>query len=369
METRYMNQLSVIHAPVPTFGEMERLAEAIANSNMFGIKTKEQALVLMSIAQAEGRHPAIAARDYDIVQNRPAKKAEAMMRDFMSGGGKIEWHALDDTIADATFSHPHGGKVRITWDMKRATTAGIGGKDMWKKFPRQMLRSRTVSEGVRTVWPMATSGMYVPEESQDMPEREPFRGPTLDHEPAPAAPSPAPVPPESKPAATPAPNGNGIDPDTRRWLDNLRQKLATTDRDTVVKIGGMKSVSDALAHAPEAVRGEINDMLADAYAACDKAEADAAEAAEAGRWAGGDLVENDPEHDTGPPTDKERDSARLILAEIEIARDPVAVTRITGRMTTSVLFDRWQGIGRADLIDLVRTTAEGKTQELRLATG
>ena len=39
---------------------------------------------------------------------------------------------------------------------------------MLKKFPRQMLRSRVVSEGIRTVCPMATSGMYVPEEVSDI---------------------------------------------------------------------------------------------------------------------------------------------------------------------------------------------------------
>jgi uncharacterized protein YbbK (DUF523 family) len=43
---------------------------------------------------------------------------------------------------------------------------------MWKKYPRQMLRSRVVSEGVRTVCPGATSGMYVPEEVQDIVHAE-----------------------------------------------------------------------------------------------------------------------------------------------------------------------------------------------------
>jgi hypothetical protein len=83
------------------FGHMERLADAIARSNLFGIMTKEQALVLMSIAQAEGRHPALAARDYDIIQGRPSKKAEAMLRDFLEAGGKVEWHALTDDKAEA----------------------------------------------------------------------------------------------------------------------------------------------------------------------------------------------------------------------------------------------------------------------------
>lgn len=149
-------------------GELEKMAAAIAKSNLFGAKTPEQALTLMLVSQAEGRHPALAARDYDIIQGRPAKKAEAMLRDFLEGGGKVEWHMLSDTVADATFSHPSGGSVRIDWTLNRAIAAGLGGRDMWKKYPRQMLRSRTVSEGIRTVCPMATSGMYVPEEVHDI---------------------------------------------------------------------------------------------------------------------------------------------------------------------------------------------------------
>lgn len=151
--------------------DIERMAHAIVKSNLFGVKNADQAIALMLVAQAEGMHPAIVARDYDIVNGRPAKKSEAMLRSFIESGGKVQWHALDDTQADATFSHPAGGSVRIIWDMKRAAAAGLGGKDMWKKYPRQMLRSRTVSEGVRTVCPMATSGMYVPEEVRDFDDR------------------------------------------------------------------------------------------------------------------------------------------------------------------------------------------------------
>ena len=169
------NNSLVIGQQIPSIpvGEVERMAIAVAKSGLFGVKTADQALALMLVAQAEGRHPTLAARDYDIIQGRPAKKAEAMLRDFLQSGGSVEWHDLSDEIADATFSHPQGGKVRIAWDMARAKTAGLASRDMFKKFPRQMLRSRTVSEGIRTVCPMATSGMYVPEEVQE------FEKPTL----------------------------------------------------------------------------------------------------------------------------------------------------------------------------------------------
>lgn len=147
-----------------SMADIVRIGEAIAKSGLFGIRSADQAIALCLIAQAEGRHPALAARDYDIIQGRPSKKAEAMLRDFLSAGGRVEWHKLADDIADATFSHPAGGSARIVWDMARVRKAGLAGKDMYSKFPRSMLRSRVVSEGVRTVWPSATGGMYVPDE-------------------------------------------------------------------------------------------------------------------------------------------------------------------------------------------------------------
>ncbi len=152
-----------VAAPAMPFGEMQQLASAIARSGLFGIKTPDQAIALMALAQAEGRHPATVARDYHIIGGSPAKKAEAMQRDFQSSGGKIEWHELTDEAVEATFSHPIGGTATIRWDTARCKQAGLlSGNHL--KFPRQMKRSRVVSEGVRTVWPMATSGMYVPEE-------------------------------------------------------------------------------------------------------------------------------------------------------------------------------------------------------------
>lgn len=169
-----MSQEIIVH----TAQDIYKIGEVMAKSRLFGVTTPEQAIALCFIAQAEGRHPAIAANDYNIIQNRPAKKSEAMLRDFLASGGKVEWHASTDDIADATFSHPAGGSLRVTWDKSRATMAGIGGKENWKKYPRQMLRARCVSEGVRAVCPAATSGMYVPEEVQDFDPPK-----TIDQEP------------------------------------------------------------------------------------------------------------------------------------------------------------------------------------------
>ena len=156
---------ALVAMPQFSMSDIERVARAIAMGGLFGSSDPNAVLTLCLLAQAEGQHPAVVFRDYHIIQGKPAKKADAMLRDFIVGGGKVEWHTLDDECADATFSHPAGGTVRIAWDKARVLQAQLGGNAMHKKYPRQMLRARVISEGVRTVYPGATSGLYVPEEA------------------------------------------------------------------------------------------------------------------------------------------------------------------------------------------------------------
>lgn len=157
-----MNDLALI--PI---NDMARMADAVVKSGFFGVKTADQALALMLIAQAEGKHPAEAARDYHVIQGRPALKSDAMLARFQAAGGSVKWTEYTDQRVAGIFSHPQGGSVEVDWTIARAKQAGLGGKDNWKNYPRQMLRARVISEGVRTVFPGATSGMYTVEETQD----------------------------------------------------------------------------------------------------------------------------------------------------------------------------------------------------------
>lgn len=155
-------------APAISYGDMEKMAGVIAGSGLFGVKNPVQALALMLVAQSEGLHPATAARDYHVIQGRPALKADAMLAKFQASGGKVDWVAYTETRCEATFSHPQGGKVTVAWTIEMAKNAGLTGKDVWKQFPRAMLRARVISEGIRTVYPAVLCGLYTPEEVGDM---------------------------------------------------------------------------------------------------------------------------------------------------------------------------------------------------------
>lgn len=240
-----MNAL-VPHTPAapPSFGmnDIERIAKAFAASRMFGVQNAEQALALCLIAQAEGRHPATAAQDYSIIQNRPSKKADAMLRDFLASGGKVQWHALTNEKVEATFQHPAGGSVTIDWTMQRANQAGIKNA-MYAKYPRQMLRARVVSEGVRTVCPGATSGMYVPEEVQDF---EPIRAAPQQ---ALAAPEPQAEDAEFEPTPQPVKSAAQArkDGDYERLTTAMREAAARGETDLA---GWAKMEADAIGALP-----------------------------------------------------------------------------------------------------------------------
>lgn len=149
------------------YDQVERMANAIAKSGLFGIKTVDQALALMAVAQAEGRHPGSVAKDYHIIQGRPALKADAMLARFQQAGGKVEWKTYTDHNVTAMFSHPNGGSVEIAWTIEMAQRIGLATKDSWKNYPRQMLRARVISEGIRTIYPGVIVGEYTIEEVQD----------------------------------------------------------------------------------------------------------------------------------------------------------------------------------------------------------
>lgn len=149
------------------FDQTKLIAEAIAKSKLFGIQTAEQALALGLLCQAEGRHPAEAARDYHIIGGKPSLKSEAMLARFQQAGGRVEWHDYTHEAVSGTFTHPQGGSLKVSWTIKDAERAGLTGNPTWKKFPRQMLKARCISEAVRGIFPGVLSGLYAPEEVQE----------------------------------------------------------------------------------------------------------------------------------------------------------------------------------------------------------
>ena len=149
------------------FNDMQQMAEVAAGSKMFGFKNTQEAMAIMLLCQAENLHPAVAMRDFHVIQGRPALKADAMLARFQQAGGKVDWKEYTDEKVTGVFSHPQGGTLELSWTLAKAKSIGIANKDNWRNYPRAMLRARVVSEGIRSVYPGCVVGVYTPEEVQD----------------------------------------------------------------------------------------------------------------------------------------------------------------------------------------------------------
>lgn len=157
------------------YTEIKIMALDVVKSGLFpGIKTTEAAATLMMLCQADGIHPMEAMRRYHIIEGRPSKRADAMQAEFQDDGGRVKWLKSTTEECEAIFTHPlycpEGLTVRVTLAELRESGVAMaqgGLKSNYKKFPRQTLKARVISEGVRAVDPGIIVGIYTPEEHED----------------------------------------------------------------------------------------------------------------------------------------------------------------------------------------------------------
>jgi hypothetical protein len=157
--------------------EIEIMAKQVGRSGLFGMN-EAQAFTLMLLAQAKGIHPIQAVERYHVISGRPAMKADAILADFQRNGGVVEWVTMTDQEFSAIFTHPVNAPkgVTVSFSMADAKRAELTNNKMWSKYPKNMLRARVISNGMRLVMPGIVAGIYTPEEVMD-----------FDDEPAPQA--------------------------------------------------------------------------------------------------------------------------------------------------------------------------------------
>ena len=150
------------------FAEMQTMALSVTKSGMFGLKSPEQAVTLMLIAQAENIHPIQAVQMYSVINGMPSLKSTEVQARFQRAGGKVNWK--DTTDKKAVCRLEIDGQSYVSeYTIQMATQMGLASKDNWKKMPKAMLMARAVSSGVRALYPSCLNNMYSVEEAMDIP--------------------------------------------------------------------------------------------------------------------------------------------------------------------------------------------------------
>lgn len=184
-----MSSEIVEHRENFTMSDIEIMAEALSESKVNGY-TKPQITTLLLISQAEGLHPMLALKRYDLIKDKNGgikieKKAYAMLGEFKDKGGKVEWIERSDKIAKAKFVEPDGTESVFEFTEKDAITAGLlnkqGKADNWSNWTKRrdvMLVTKLLKKALRILDP--ESGLQMSEYgiSPDVSEpREPINEP------------------------------------------------------------------------------------------------------------------------------------------------------------------------------------------------
>lgn len=206
--------------------DLYSLARVIAGSNMFPhLGGPAAVFTTLRMAAPWGVDPMVALRGVHVIEGRVTMSAgliEAVVR--KSGLARV-WRCAESSAEQATYETIREGEehpVRVSYSMADARRAGLAGKQVWQKYPRQMLRARAASELARMVYPDLLAGAYMPDEIEPETRAAPERAmpvyvvsssPVANEEPAPppAEPETAPEPPsddeEPLPASEPPASG------------------------------------------------------------------------------------------------------------------------------------------------------------------
>jgi hypothetical protein len=129
------------------------------------IKTPEAALFIILAGRDLGLSPVASLRNIHIIQGKVELSADMQLSLFASRGGRFRWLEVSDTAAVIELHAPWLLAPHVSkWTMADATRAGLAGSENYRKYPKAMLRSRTITAGLKDIGFDATAGVYAPGE-------------------------------------------------------------------------------------------------------------------------------------------------------------------------------------------------------------
>ena len=163
-----MNEITINRGIIQTFDEAERAARAMAGSGFFqDAKAANQAIVKILAGQELGFGAFASMTGVAIIQGKPAIGAN-LQAAAVKRTGKYNYRIteMSNEACEVAFLEAGQEVGRSRFTMEDAKAAQLTGKDNWRKFPRNMLFARAISNGVKWYAPDIFNGatVYTPDE-------------------------------------------------------------------------------------------------------------------------------------------------------------------------------------------------------------
>jgi hypothetical protein len=131
------------------------------------IKTPAQAIAIMLMGRELNVGPMQAFKSISVIKGTPSISPELMLMLILRHhpNTKFDYLVLTNQECQINVRRPGQNPKTFSFSWADAEKAELTGKDNWKKYPRAMLRSRTIAEMARSLFPDAISGYsYTPDE-------------------------------------------------------------------------------------------------------------------------------------------------------------------------------------------------------------
>lgn len=164
-----MNEITKVpNISIQTMDDVERAARAMSASKFFPDSVEMAKAVVKILAGQELGFGAFASMTgVSVIQGKPVVGAN-LTAAAIKRTGKYNYRVVEhtDQVCKIKFLE-NGEEVGISsFSMEDAKAAGLTGKDNWKKYPRNMLFARALSNGQKWYAPDVYNGatVYTPDE-------------------------------------------------------------------------------------------------------------------------------------------------------------------------------------------------------------
>jgi hypothetical protein len=145
-----------------------KVSEAFAKSGFFtDAKDAAKALVKIMAGREIGLGPFASMNGVHIIQGKPSLGG-GIIATMVKAHPRYDYRLTEhtDDACEVAFFQDGQELGRSRFSMEDARKAALGNKDNWKKYPRNMLFNRAISNGARWYCPDAFGGVivYTPEE-------------------------------------------------------------------------------------------------------------------------------------------------------------------------------------------------------------
>jgi len=175
-----MTQLTLVQQKQQQIDYLKGLAKIAADSKQYANTSEAALLNLMLSANDLGISPLKALNGGFYIVNGKVCMSTAMMADRIRKEGhsiKITAMTKDKCIITAT-RKDNGDSLNLEYTMEDASLAGLNNSPTWKKYPKNMLYNRCMSQVARILFPDVVGNSYSEEERFDIqgvsPEKRPL---------------------------------------------------------------------------------------------------------------------------------------------------------------------------------------------------